>query len=199
MSIDIEVYSKRVVTFIVIGSLLVFGPVFFFALSHYTTSSESFCMSCHRNMEDPGFWEPSKIHRPSIGCRECHGRPEMILETGFTSRDDVVSGNCLRCHGYILDKKREPGTVVQARAGGRPGAAMGKALFEWKSGELHRMHFKWSTQCVDCHRHIAHERNSAKTYLPQIEACAECHVADDFMKVYPLPVLAFDRSDRSGS
>ena len=147
------------------GLLLTVSPLIFF-LPRYTTSSPSFCLTCHG--ESGGLFNrgiESKVH-PSfavVTCTDCHAKPGQIVyegyREGFTSEPERVSPNCVRCHKEIGERNDQVG---------------------FRSNPLqilipHKLHLELGAKCTDCHANIAHDLREPPTNRPRMEYCSQCH------------------------
>ncbi|MFQ6033324.1 MAG: c-type cytochrome, partial [Candidatus Bipolaricaulia bacterium] len=147
------------------GLLLTVSPLIFF-LPRYTTSSPSYCLTCHG--EDGGLANrgiESKVH-PSfavVTCTDCHAKPRQIVyegyREGFTSEPERVSPNCIRCHRGISGRNDQVG-------------------FRFNPLQIlipHKLHLGLGAKCTDCHANIAHDLREPQTNRPRMEYCSQCH------------------------
>ena len=184
----------------VIGGLVI-GPHLLFGVVNHVTSSRSYCLSCHNNMLFSEMWEQSKLHRDSISCVYCHSELGEYLSVEPSAEEYFVSESCLRCHENITRGKKKYRTIIEARGI--------DTVYKWSVVEMHKWHVidvrgkpdkptfvkayseKKNAICVDCHRNIAHENTLAKTYMPVMEYCAECHPKAKYSMERPLPVFEY--------
>ncbi len=134
-------------------------------LAHYTTSSSSFCLSCHGTVETPDRSVPSEVH-PSfdqVNCVDCHAKPGQIVfegyVKGFLAEPERVTSNCLRCHPAMPDRTDQQGFKFNVR-----GIAIN-----------HQAHLERGATCVTCHANVAHDLEVPQTNRPRMDSCYSCH------------------------
>jgi hypothetical protein len=126
----------------------------------YTSSNPSYCMSCHVNHPNTteATWRPSKIHPREVTCVDCHSEEGLIIPEKFAANIEVMNGRCLSCHEVISG-----------------GEQMERSLVEVVKIS-HRLHVdELDTNCIDCHRTIAHDGAEPQTNRPRMDACYACH------------------------
>ncbi len=147
------------------GLLLTVSPLIFW-LPRYTTSSPSYCLSCHDGSGGlPNRGIESKVH-PSfteVTCTGCHAKPGQIVyegyREGFTSEPERVSPNCVKCHRKIGERNDQVG-------------------FKFNPLQIvipHRVHLDLGAKCTDCHANVAHDLREPQTNRPRMEYCSQCH------------------------
>lgn len=141
--------------------VLILGTLPLASLVKYTTSTPSFCLSCHSQ----GFAKVtfnSQVHPTSVGCTSCHSRGKGLLPLGFpqsfSADDEVINPNCLRCHKEVAKEK----------------------LPQFKFNPLqinipHERHLKMGLNCTDCHRNVVHDKRFEPTNRPAMNTCQACH------------------------
>ncbi len=134
-------------------------------LAHYTTSSSSFCLTCHGTGDTPDRGVPSEVH-PSfdeVSCVDCHAKPgQVVFEgyvKGFMAEPERVTSNCLRCHSAMSQRTDQQGFKFNPQA----------------IAINHQSHLERGATCVSCHANVAHDLGLPKTNRPQMESCYSCH------------------------
>lgn len=137
---------------------------------HMIGTSKLYCLNCHVNQRNMGFWKASTVH-PGVSCNSCHdvetkGAMSAALHFSFSAKGEVVSSHCMGCHKNDLDNAVGFDAKVRARP----------------ANELiripHAMHIKvLGIKCTYCHGNIYHERRPGKyaTYRPTMGTCYTCH------------------------
>lgn len=138
-------------------------------LAHYTTSSSSFCLTCHGTGDTPDRGVPSEVH-PSfdkVSCVDCHAKPgQVVFEgyvKGFMAEPERVTSNCLRCHSAMSQRTDPQGFKFNPQS----------------IGINHQSHLERGATCVNCHASVAHDLELPKTNRPQMESCYSCHPRTD--------------------
>jgi c(7)-type cytochrome triheme protein len=137
---------------------------------HMIGTSKVYCLNCHVNQRNMGFWKASTVH-PSVSCNSCHdvdnkGAMSAALHFSFSAKGDVVSSHCVGCHKNDLDR----GVGFDAKVRTRPVNELIRIP--------HAMHIKdLGIKCTYCHSNIYHERRPGKyaTYRPAMGTCYTCH------------------------
>lgn len=135
-------------------------------LPHYTTSSASYCLTCHGTGETPDKSKSSSVH-PSyaeVSCVDCHAKPGQPIITegyrgGFSADPALVSSNCRRCHEDVV-KNKDVDAKFNPLGIKIPHKEVPEEVF---------------LQCTNCHRDIAHDLSNPATNRPHREYCYECH------------------------
>ncbi len=134
--------------------------------------SEVMCASCHSDMDMSGTKDSG--HPDAASCWQCHENTvnNMAKKYGpmdavtnyvphwFSTDDDMVNENCLRCHQEIQfdDYDDDSPKVIKVS---------------------HRKHMGEGLVCTDCHYNVAHNKNGDQgTYRPQKSDCYRCHLRD---------------------
>jgi hypothetical protein len=195
----LELASQRRRRFLVFCCLLVaalLGGNLLYAAVLMTRETRSYCLACHRASGPALMWEASERHPEGLSCGQCHG----ILPGGagrfgaFSARADTVNPHCVGCHGSVLDG-RPLNRVVEVRLQASPESGAGPKVYRWR---LEQLMYDWHLKkrvclCTDCHRNVAHERESkAFGHRPKMAYCRACHyhaVKDDYVMISPLPTL----------
>ncbi len=138
-------------------------------LAHYTTSSPSFCLTCHGAGDTPDRSVPSDVH-PSfdkVSCVDCHAKPgQVVFEgyvKGFLAEPERVTSNCIRCHPTMSERTDQQGFKFNVR-----GIAIN-----------HQAHLERGANCVSCHSNVAHDLEQPKTNRPRMDSCYSCHARTD--------------------
>ena len=154
--IPLEVMLLAAAVVIIVGALPLIGLV------KYTTSTGSFCMSCHSQ----GVAEVqarSNFHPGSVGCTSCHSKEKGIIPQGypqgFSADEEVVNKNCLSCHNMIPKVK-----LTRFQANG----VIVKMPHEFHVGTV-------GATCTTCHRNIAHDKTQNPSNRPSMTTCWQCH------------------------
>jgi nitrate/TMAO reductase-like tetraheme cytochrome c subunit len=142
---------------LIAATLLVLAAIPGLGLIRFTTGHPFFCLSCHKNQEPVAMWLPSRAHPASVVCVDCHTPPGQIIPHRFSASDELMNGNCLRCH---------PG-APQMEQKGLGGVRIVKIS--------HKLHSEKKALCIDCHRNIDHGIASPRTNRPTMETCYGCH------------------------
>lgn len=149
--------SKKVRITIFALALLLLAAGAGTATMHAVTGDSSFCGTCHVMDNYMSSWQHSS-HRDVAGCNDCHTDQTNYLTKTWTkatagarhayvnylstppqhlkmveSSKGVVQGNCLRCHGQVVEKT----TLADPKVGGK--------------------------YCFDCHRSMPHGRERPGT------------------------------------
>lgn len=195
----IELASQRrrrffVFCLLLIGGLL--GANLLYGTVLLTRENRSYCLNCHRTSGPVLMWEASERHPAGFTCAPCHAvLPGRKGRCGaFSAHPDTVNPNCIGCHESVV-QGQPLNKVVEVRLRvSRDSGTAGK-IYRWRLEELmYGWHLKKRVcVCTDCHRNIAHERESkAFGHRPKMVACKACHyhaVKDDYVRVSPLPML----------
>ncbi|MBI2907207.1 MAG: c-type cytochrome [Chloroflexi bacterium] len=138
-------------------------------MARYSTSSSSFCLSCHSTGEIPDRGVRSLVH-PSfekVTCVDCHAKPDQVVFEGylkgFMAEPERVNQSCVRCHNDIADKSDQTG-------------------FKVNFGNIkvpHKWHLGLGATCVTCHFNVAHDLEEPRTNRPRMETCYQCHARSD--------------------
>ncbi len=138
-------------------------------LAHYTTSSASFCLTCHGTGDTPDRGVPSDVH-PSfetVSCVDCHAKPGQIVfegyVKGFLAEPERVASNCQRCHSTMANRTDQQGFKFNVRS----------------ITINHETHLQRGATCVTCHANVAHDLEQPKTNRPRMENCYSCHPRND--------------------
>ncbi len=174
----------------VLGGNLLYGTVLI------TRENRSYCLACHRTTGPALMWEISDRHTTGLTCGQCHGLlPGQQGRCGtFSARAETVNPNCMGCHTRVVEG-RPLDKVVEVRVDATPGSGTGPVVYRWP---LEQLMYGWHLKkriclCTDCHRNIAHERESEVFgHSPKMVYCKSCHyhaVKDDYVRALPLPML----------
>jgi len=144
---------------LIIAILLILAAIPALGLMRFTTNHPFFCLSCHRNLETPQMWLPSRSHPESVTCTDCHTRPGEIIPRKFFASDEVMTNNCLRCHP----------TIPRGEQVDLPNIRIVKIS--------HKLHAEKKALCIECHRNLEHDTLSPRTNRPRMETCYQCHQA----------------------
>lgn len=134
--------------------------------SSYLSDKPEACVNCHIMAPQYATWSHSS-HREWTHCNDCHVPHNNIVNkyyfkakdglrhaTIFTLRrepqvifahepsQNVVQGNCLRCHDPLMDH------------------------FRYRSGTGARLEYIKERHCWDCHREVPHGRVNSLTSVP---------------------------------
>lgn len=154
-----------------IGIILILGFNVAIFLPTYTTTKESFCITCHSKQTYSEFWRKSEVH-PRIDCSQCHATGHELIpsinifslkprkaEAGFSAKVDRINPNCKRCHEDLI--RNEP-TEYKYNV--------------WRVKIPHQFHVELlDRSCISCHYNVYHDPKIPPTFRPPKEACFECH------------------------
>ena len=175
---------------VALGANLLYGTVLF------TRENRSYCLRCHRTAAQALMWEASERHPAGFTCAPCHAvLPGRKVRWGaFSAHADTVNPNCIGCHESVV-QGRPLNKVVEVRFRVSRDGGTAPKTYRWTLDELmYGWHLKSRVcLCTDCHRNIAHERESkAFGHRPKMSTCKACHyhaVKDDYVRISPLPML----------
>lgn len=154
-----------------IGIVLIAGFNMAVMLPTYTTTKESFCVTCHYEQIYSEFWRKSDVH-PRIDCSQCHATGHELVpsidifplkprkaEVGFSANVDRINPNCRRCHEDLI--QNEP------------------THYKYNPLKIeipHQFHVELlDNSCISCHYNVYHDPKVPSTFRPPKEACFECH------------------------
>jgi hypothetical protein len=194
---------RRFLVFCGVLAVVVMGANLLYGTMTITRENRTHCLTCHRGSGPALMWEASERHAAGITCGQCHGRlPGQGGRCGsFSARAETVNPNCTGCHSAVLTG-RPIDKLVEVRLDPVPGAREDPRVYRWPLEELmYGWHLKKGIcLCTDCHRNIAHERESAAFgHSPKMSYCRECHyhaAKDDYVRISPLPKLEVKEGER---
>ncbi len=154
-----------------LGIILIAGFNLAVMLPTYTTTKESFCVTCHYEQMYSEFWRKSDVH-PRMDCSQCHATGHELVpsidifplkprkaEVGFSAEADRINPNCRRCHEDLI--QNEP------------------AHHKYNPLKIeipHQFHVELlDNSCISCHYNVYHDPKVPSTFRPPKEACFECH------------------------
>jgi hypothetical protein len=195
----LELASQRRRRFLVFCCLLlavVLGANFLYGTVLVTREFRSYCLVCHRVSGPALMWEASDRHAEGLTCGQCHGvLPGQDGRCGaFSAHAETVNPNCMGCHNSVVEG-RPLDKFVEVFLQPSPDSGKGPKIYRWK---LEQLMYGWHLKkricvCTDCHRNVAHERESKDFgHRPKMTYCKACHyhaVKDDYVNISPLPML----------
>lgn len=194
---------RRFLVFCGVLAVVVLGANLLYGTMTITRENRTYCLTCHRGSGPALMWEASERHAAGITCGQCHGLlPGQKGRCGsFSAHAETVNPNCMGCHNAVLTG-RPIGKLVEVRLDPVPGAAEEPRVYRWPLEELmYGWHLrKGICLCTDCHRNVAHERESAAFgHSPKMSYCRDCHyhaVKDDYVRISPLPKIEVKEGER---
>ncbi len=195
---------RRFLAFLLLLAAGLLGANFLYGTVLFTRENRDYCLQCHRLTGPAVMWEVSERHPAGVTCGPCHGLlPDQKGRCGaFSARAETVNPNCMGCHSSVV-QGRPLDKVVTVRVPAVPGVGPGPKTYRW---DLEQLMYGWHLKkgvclCTDCHRNVAHEKESnAYDHRPKMAYCKACHyhaVKDDYVRVSPLPVLEVGEGERA--
>ena len=138
-------------------------------LARMTTSSSTYCLTCHATGDTPDKSVSSLVHPDlqKVSCVDCHAKSHQIVYEGyvkgFMAEPERVGPNCVGCH---------PATVKTNE----------QKDFNYNFLNIkisHQSHLERGATCVTCHSNIAHDLNPVPTNRPGMDTCYSCHAKTD--------------------